>query len=163
MLKTKRMLAWSVMIVCLCLFAMIAANPLFSLFHSGNNIRMAMETAVMMAVTTGRTLVLPPQQKFYLLHKQKAKFGFGHFFHFDSIQAEHDVGLKIISFEEFLEQYVMKGKLKDPRTGRASFPPGNRTDWNDILNYQSAWLYDARARRWSIWCGDFPPVHPRVL
>ena len=34
-----------------------------------NNIRMSMETAVVMAHATGRTLVLPPEQGMYLLHK----------------------------------------------------------------------------------------------
>ena len=34
-----------------------------------NNIRMSMETAVTLAHATGRTLVLPPEQGMYLLHK----------------------------------------------------------------------------------------------
>jgi len=38
--------------------------------HGGwNNIRMAMETALVMAHAMGRTLVLPPEQRFYLLGK----------------------------------------------------------------------------------------------
>jgi hypothetical protein len=32
-----------------------------------NNIRMSMETAVTMALTMGRTLVMPPEQGMYLL------------------------------------------------------------------------------------------------
>ena len=34
-----------------------------------NNIRMSMETAVTLAHATGRTLVMPPEQGMYLLHK----------------------------------------------------------------------------------------------
>ena len=37
-------------------------------FRGWNNIRMAMETVLVMAHAMGRTLVLPPQQKMYLLH-----------------------------------------------------------------------------------------------
>jgi hypothetical protein len=34
-----------------------------------NNIRMAAETAIMFAMASGRTLVLPPKLSFYLLDK----------------------------------------------------------------------------------------------
>jgi hypothetical protein len=101
-----------------------------------NNIRMALENAVMMAIMTGRTLVLPPSQNFYLLglggkKKHKKVFGFADFFHFESVQQEHKA-FKAISFEEFLERVAMKGHLKDS-TGKTSFPPmNNRTDWNDL-------------------------------
>ena len=36
-----------------------------------NNIRMAMETAVLTAILTGRTLVMPPDQNMHLLEKSK--------------------------------------------------------------------------------------------
>ena len=44
-----------------------------------NNIRMAMETVMTMAVAMGRTLVLPPEQHMYLLDKgnsQRKHFSF---------------------------------------------------------------------------------------
>lgn len=106
-----------------------------------NNIRMAMETAVTMALAMGRTLVLPPEQKMYLLTKQKGghknQFTFKDFFHFDSIQVEHDA-LDVISFEEFLTREAMTGHLRDKRTGQISFPPENRTNWDGkLINYEA--------------------------
>lgn len=47
-----------------------------------------------MSHAMGRTLVLPPEKRFYLLgkadHRQKNEFGFGDFFHLDSIAVEHE-------------------------------------------------------------------------
>jgi GDP-fucose protein O-fucosyltransferase len=110
-----------------------------------NNIRMAMETAVALAVSMGRTLVLPPKMRFYLLwhggSAEKDVIGFSDFFHVDSVEAEHSKygGLRVISFEEFLELEAMTGQLKDPDTGLPSFPPDNRTDWNGaVVNFQGA-------------------------
>ena len=61
------------------------------------------ETALVMSHAMGRTLVLPPQQRFYLLGKQdasqKTDFDFGDFFHLDSIAVEHE-GFNVISSEE---------------------------------------------------------------
>lgn len=70
----------------------------------------------------GRTLVLPPEQRFYLLGKsssqgQKNEFDFGDFFHLDSIALEHD-GFNVISSEEFLNRYGKTGKLKNVRSGQ---------------------------------------------
>jgi hypothetical protein len=91
--------------------------------HGGwNNIRMAMETALVMAHAMGRTLVLPPEQRFYLLNKQsseehKNEFDFGDFFHLDSIAVEHD-GFNVISSEEFLHRLGTTGKLINVDTGK---------------------------------------------
>lgn len=90
--------------------------------HGGwNNIRMAMETALVMSHAMGRTLVLPPEQRFYLLgktdSKQKNDFGFGDFFHLDSIAVEHE-GFNIISSEEFLHRFGKTGKLMNAATGK---------------------------------------------
>ena len=99
-----------------------------------NNIRMAFETAAVLAVGTGRTLVLPPAMNFYLLsdpmqsHVGK-KFGFSDFYDLVSI-AKEQAGLQIITFQEFLEEEAMKGKLMDSRTGKPAFPPFNLTNWD---------------------------------
>ena len=101
--------------------------------HGGwNNIRMAMETVLAMAVAMGRTLVLPPHQEMYLLGKQdkgqRNNFSFDHFFHMESISREH-VGLDIISMTEFLE-LCMAGQVLDDKTGKPLYPPNNRTNWD---------------------------------
>jgi len=100
--------------------------------HGGwNNMRMAMETALVMSHAMGRTLVLPPEQRFYLLNgnsandgdatdeqrRRKTEFDFGDFFHLDSIALEH-VGFNIITTEEFLHRLGSKGQLSNIRTQR---------------------------------------------
>jgi len=98
-----------------------------------NNIRMAMETVVVMAHAMGRTLVLPPAQGMYLLRKERGKqnihFSFADFFHLESISREHD-GLDIITTEEFLLREAMTGKMRKKKSGEVSFPPNNRTNWD---------------------------------
>lgn len=103
-----------------------------------NNIRMAMETAVALAVSMGRTLVLPPKMRLYLLWNGESDdsnvIGFSDLFHVESIQAEHAAaGLKVITFQQFLEQQAMVGHILHPdNSGRPAFPPDNRTDWNGV-------------------------------
>ena len=99
-----------------------------------NNIRMGMETVVLMAHAMGRTLVLPPRKRMYLLGdskngKQREKFDFNDFFHMDSLSKEHD-GINIVTMEEFLEREGMTGRLKNTKTNITQYPPHKRTDWN---------------------------------
>lgn len=98
-----------------------------------NNIRMAMETVVVMAHAMGRTLVLPPAQGMYLLRKDRGKqnihFSFADFFHLESLSKEHE-GLDIITTEEFLLREAMTGKMRNKNSGEVSFPPNNRTNWD---------------------------------
>jgi GDP-fucose protein O-fucosyltransferase len=108
-----------------------------------NNIRMNMETAVGIAIMTGRTLVLPPKKQIYLLHhgdKEDKQYTFNDFFHFDSVFAEHYTdrlrpAFKVITFDEFLEQVAMTGKFISRNTTLPTFPPNNRTNW-DGSNHQ---------------------------
>jgi len=106
-----------------------------------NNIRMAMETVVVMAHAMGRTLVMPPAQGMYLLRKDRGKqntdFSFADFFHLESLSQEH-AGLDIISAEEFLNRVAMTGQLRNKTTGEVAFPPGNVTNWDgkDIKIYK---------------------------
>lgn len=107
-----------------------------------NNIRMAMETAVTLALAMGRTLVLPPEHGMYLLHKadqgQKNRFTFKDFFHFDSVEMEHK-NLDVITFEDFLKREAMAGQLKNFATGVVSYPPENRTNWDgQFHNYEAS-------------------------
>jgi len=101
--------------------------------HGGwNNIRMAMETALVMGHATGRTLVLPPEQRMYLIDKgagdQQTTFGFNDFFHLDAISIEHK-GFKVITMDEFLAREGVTGRLQDYNTNRTVYPPQNKTDY----------------------------------
>lgn len=109
-----------------------------------NNIRMGMETTVMLALSMGRTLVLPPEQNLYLLNqkgddgKHKTVFGFGDFFHFRSIQAEHGNGagaVRVLTFDEFLNETL--GTLRSATDNYQSvvYPPDNRTNWDVVMGH----------------------------
>lgn len=115
-----------------------------------NNIRMAMETVLAMAVAMGRTLVLPPEAGMYLLktkkhHKlgteQRDTFSFNHFFPMDAIHKEF-VGLDIIPMHVFLERVALTGQMVDQKTGQVSYPPNRRTKWDgrDDIPVLFAWL-----------------------
>lgn len=97
-----------------------------------NNIRMSMETVLAMAHAMGRTLVLPPEQRMYLLegNEERRHFSFQDFYPMEQIAKEHK-GLDIITMEEFLVKVAMTGQLRDSQ-GEPSFPPGNRTNWNGL-------------------------------
>ena len=100
-----------------------------------NNIRMAMESVVALAVAMGRTLVMPPEKQMYLLRKgpkgHKKHFSFVDFFPLEDLAAEH-VGVDIITMEEYLKREAMTGNMRNKFTGKVEFPPGNRTDWNGM-------------------------------
>jgi len=103
-----------------------------------NNIRMAMETVLVMAHATGRTLVLPPEAEMYLLKKKggkhKTEFGFNDFFHLDRLDKEHE-GMKIITMETFLKRMAVTGKL-----GAVTLPDNSRIDWNGRM-LEPLWQY----------------------
>jgi len=46
--------------------------------------------------------------------------------------AEENAALDMITMQEFLEAEAMTGNLMDKKTGKVSFPPNNRSDWNMI-------------------------------
>lgn len=98
-----------------------------------NNIRMAMETVVGLAIATGRTLVLPPEQRMYLLGqgrgKQKTDFSFMDFFPMQELAKDND-GLTMITMQEFLNTEALTGNLFYKDSRMVAFPPGNETDWN---------------------------------
>lgn len=101
-----------------------------------NNVRIALETVVAMAVVMGRVLVLPPSQEF---SRMSTHLGYDDFYHLASIQSEL-ASLEVITFQDFLEREVVTGHvLADPTTGKPIQPPEGRTDWNGMLkNYESA-------------------------
>ena len=112
--------------------------------HGGwNNIRMAMETILVMSAATGRTLVLPPEAGMYLLDKDKDggkgknKLDFEDFFHMDDI-AGHLDGVDVISMEVFLAREAVPGggmREIDDETGvltgeKLPVPQSGKVDWN---------------------------------
>jgi GDP-fucose protein O-fucosyltransferase len=119
-----------------------------------NNIRMAMETIVALAIAMNRTLVLPPEQRMYLLGndrgKQKTDFSFRDFFPMNNLQE-----LRVITMQEFLEQHAMLGKMeyRAVTSGQSgvAFPPENRTDWNgQDVKMLKEWLRNTtETPRWS--------------
>mmetsp|Transcript_9077 Transcript_9077/g.18215 ORF Transcript_9077/g.18215 Transcript_9077/m.18215 type:complete len:206 (-) Transcript_9077:1749-2366(-) len=101
-----------------------------------NNIRMSMETMIVMAHAMSKTLVMPPSQQMYLLRKDKGKqrihFSLTHdFYHLEQVGYEH-AGLHVISMEEFLKTEAMTGNLFNKATGDVAFPPNNRTNWDGM-------------------------------
>lgn len=87
-----------------------------------NNIRMQMETVLVFAAATGRTLVLPPDQGMYLLDKGKGHENAHHFrdfFPFDKIVEDGIV--KVIEMDEFLEREGVTGKLAVTRYSKETF------------------------------------------
>ena len=81
-----------------------------------NNIRMAMESTIGLAIAMGRTLVMPPQKKMYLLQNndknQRKHFSVVDFFPIMEIAQEHP-GFKVITTERYLVEQGMTGKLKN--------------------------------------------------
>ncbi len=114
----------------------------------------------------GRTLVMPPEKRMYLLGKsdnrQKQHFSFIDFYPIEEIAAEH-VGLDIISMKEYLETQAMTGKLTNKFTGNVEFPPGNRTDWDgmDQHDYDVLREYLRNVTITPVWKpGDCLPAFP---
>jgi hypothetical protein len=90
----------------------------------------AAETAILFAHATGRTLVMPPVMKFYLLDKnpedQENQSTFHKFFDFSKVSE----GMTMLSMEDFINNVAKKGLLKKP------FPPGVLpTQKTKIYNY----------------------------
>jgi hypothetical protein len=80
-----------------------------------NNIRMAMESTIALAVAMGRTLVMPPQKKMYLLGKsergQQHHFTFVDFFPIEEMAQDNQRAFHVITMKEYLQSQAMTGKL----------------------------------------------------
>ena len=90
-----------------------------------NNIRMAAETAIIFAHATGRTLVMPPVAKWYLLNRNKKDEDnhstFNKFFDISKLEET----IKIISMEDYIDNVARKGLLKVPFPAEFAQMPTN--------------------------------------
>ena len=123
-----------------------------------NNQRMAFETTLALAWLTGRTLVLPPKVGILNLNagkKERKGFGYTDFFDLKALEA---TGVKMISFEDFLQNVALEGRLLDMHTGQTTFPPGNRTNWDSV---QVSRLVYKNAEDRAVW--DWMRSSTRVL
>jgi len=106
-----------------------------------NNNRMAFETALVLSVAMGRTLVLPPRHQYPLLtagsHKDQL-LSFDDFFHLDSLNKEYD-SVNIITMEKFLIRE--RGQLRNSNTNEILFPPTNQTYWDGSPEIETLWNY----------------------
>jgi len=118
-----------------------------------NNVRMSLESLIVVAHAMGRTLVVPPQQHLYLLgkpHKDKDdkeehdEMGFADFF--DVALLESHRGFHVLHMEDFLRREGVTGGL------HGKTPPGNSSDaWGDALWRYLSQVADAKPE----WSGRF--------
>lgn len=107
-----------------------------------NNIRMQMELVLVFAYSTGRTLVLPPDQPMYLLNAGKGHqkaHSFADFFPFEHIGKR----LPVITMEEFMAREAVTGNLRRNDNGKVQLPPQNKTvfDGTERDDRRSMWFY----------------------
>ena len=85
-----------------------------------------METILVFAMATGRSLVLPPDPLQYLLNKGKGRgnaHSFADFFPFEHIN--HRV--PILTMEQYMAREAVAGRLRI--NGTISYPPRNKTEF----------------------------------
>jgi GDP-fucose protein O-fucosyltransferase len=94
-----------------------------------SNVRISFETVVALAKATGRTLVLSPKTSFSHLEHQHPE-GVRSYLYTDYFDISN---IPFISMEEYLNRVAMKGRLRTAK-GEVTFPPYNRTNWDDRLS-----------------------------
>lgn len=118
-----------------------------------NNVRMGMESLIVVAHAMGRTLVVPPPQHLYLLgkvhkdvhdRKEHDEMGFEDFFSIDLLRSHK--GFHVLHMEEFLAKEGVTGGL------HGKLPPKNSTTvWGEAL-WKYLWdVADAKPE----WMGRF--------
>lgn len=108
--------------------------------HGGWN---SLETIIVMAIAMGRTLVMPPEQKMYLLDKSdnqskntfsKNTFSFKHVYDLESVVSMYD-GLNIISMEDYMRKETIFGNTTDPVKKKKIDPPKSPIDSQDLISF----------------------------
>ena len=125
-----------------------------------NNIRMSLETVIVLAIATGRTLVLPPEKPMYLLHKgkkdEKKSFSFLDFFDLQGAAKQYR-GFRVITMDEFLTKE--SGRIFDG-------PPHGETTWGD-KPLGELWMWFRTHSEIPIWspkeCVAAIPATPRPI
>lgn len=141
-----------------------------------NNIRMAAETAIIFAHVTGRTLVLPPAAKFYLLGKNQDQIeNFSTFQTFFDLKKLNET-LNMIAMEDFLENVAKKGLLKKPfptKSIKEILKPPRTQLWNylESATYVEPWgmtsqfigfnFYWDENKNSVVWNNTFDTQNPR--
>ena len=97
-----------------------------------NNVRMSMETAVVLAVAMGRILVMPPTWMYQDKKNSNKHMSFHDFFHFDSILNEHNSSkiFDMITTKELIQREGLTGKLNNKYTKQVDYPPGGGTEYS---------------------------------
>lgn len=99
-----------------------------------NNIRMAFECFVLVAKLTGRTLVLPPRARFYLLdsgpiklfEKSSSSSSYGDYYDLQALQEE----INVISTEEFIQRFPVHDPPYDATPSEGEYATnGKHLDW----------------------------------
>lgn len=104
-----------------------------------NNVRMGFETILVLAMITGRTLVLPPNQAYGNIPGVSQTFNFHNIYNLTALMDQYET-LKIITMEDYLTHYGQKGTLKDQSTSQPLYPPQNKVNWNQSKSISE--LYD---------------------
>lgn len=115
-----------------------------------NNIRMGLESLIVVAHAMGRTLVIPPQQHLYLLsanHKdphdkeEHNEMGFEDFFDIQILRSHR--GFSVLSMEEFLAKEAVTGGLHGILPPQNSSKIWGQTLWsylNKVADAKPTWM-----------------------
>ena len=108
-----------------------------------NHNRLIFETMLVMAISMGRTLVLPPKWSMWPYHDGGfTETSFDDFFQLDSLQENHPE-IVIISMEKFLRSVASTGNLRRESAHDVVgvLPPEKKTSWEGDPNVAELWEY----------------------
>lgn len=115
-----------------------------------NNIRMGLESLMVVAHATGRTLVIPPQQHLYLLSAKHAdadnpqvhdEMGFEDFFDLNLLRSHK--GFHMMEMEDFMAKEAVTGGLKGILPARNSTKLWGSALWNylsKVADEKPSWM-----------------------
>ena len=121
---------------------------------------MSLETILIMGISMGRTIVMPPEQPMYLWNKgankknkkQKKRFSIHDFYHIKEAIAEH-FGVEIISMDEFIALSKKRGLFKNSTSGEIINPPEPSTNWDEAEGWELDQLYTWLGNNGYAWNG----------